>query len=266
MSADTKDYAFLSVDAASPHVELLRFNRPQSANAINTDMLIELLSYFTGLVHEPGERRCVVVTGNGSAFCAGGDLKERNGMTDAQWSVQHEILERLVLNILDCPIPLIAAVNGAAFGGGCELILAMDFAYAAEGARFALSETRLGIIPGAGGTQTLPRAVGPRRAKEIIFAAAPFSAVEALEWGIVNRVSPGEDLITETLALAERIAANGPMAVRQAKKAIQLGTQMTQRDGMLLSFELYDRLVSTEDRREGVAAFNEKRAPAFRNR
>jgi enoyl-CoA hydratase/carnithine racemase len=254
----------LAVETAAPHVLLLRLNRPAASNALNTQMGRDLLAFFQ---HVPEGTRAIVLTGAGErAFCAGGDLKERNGMTDAQWQAQHEVFERAYWALMDCPLPIIAAVNGAAFGGGCEMALACDFAYAAETARFALTEVTLGIMPGAGGTQNLPRAAGSRRAKEIIFTGLPFSAAEALEWGVVNRVLPAAELLPAALATAARIAANAPLAIRQAKTSIRFGAETDLHSALRLEVEAYNRLVPTEDRREGVAAFNEKRAPRFQGR
>jgi enoyl-CoA hydratase/carnithine racemase len=187
-------------------------------------------------------------------------------MTDAQWVTQHEIFERSYWRLLDCPIPVIAAVNGHAFGGGLEIALACDFVYAVEEARFALPEVTLGIMPGAGGTQFLARAAGERRAKEIILTGRPFSAAEALEWGIVNRLCPRVTLMTEVLATAGAICANAPISVRQAKKSIHHGLQMDLKNGLMFEIEAYNRMVGSEDRLEGVRAFNEKRKPAFKGR
>lgn len=257
-------YETLLVEQHSPHVLLVKFNRPGAANALNTQMGRDVLALFSGLLLDPRENRCVVLTGVGEkAFCAGGDLKERNGMTDATWAAQHRIFEQAFYSVMDCPIPTIAAVNGAAYGGGCEFALACDFIYAASTARFAQTETRLGIIPGGGGTQTLARAVGARRAKELIFSARPFSAAEAHEWGMVNRVVAPEALMSEALDTAEKIAGNGPIAVRQAKRAISSGIETDLKTGLALEIECYNSTVPTADRREGVAAFNEGRAPRF---
>ena len=151
-------------------------------------------------------------------------------------------------------------------GGGLELALCCDFIYAVPGARFAQSETRLGIMPGGMGTQNLPRAAGERRAKELILSARPFSVAEGLEWGIVNRVCEPAKLVPEALETAAAIAANGPLAVRQAKKSIHYGLQMDLLTGYRFEIEAYNRLVDTDDRREGVKAFNEKRAPRFRGK
>ena len=187
-------------------------------------------------------------------------------MTDEAWTRQHVIFERMVRALIDCPVPIIGAVNGAAYGGGCEIAGACDFLYAADTARFALTEVTLGIMPGGGGTQTLPRAVGERRAKELILTGKPFTAAEAHAWGFVNEVFPLSELMPAALATAARIARNAPISTRQAKLSIHRGLQLSLRDGLALEIEAYNRLVPTEDRREGVLAFNEKRTPNFRGR
>jgi enoyl-CoA hydratase/carnithine racemase len=168
--------------------------------------------------------------------------------------------------VRDCPIPVIAAVNGAAYAGGLELVLHCDFAYASVTAKFALTEVSLGIIPGGGGTQTLPRVVGERRAKELILTARPFSAEEALAWGLVNRLCEPGKVVQEALRVAERLASLAPLAVRQAKHAIRQGLHRDLASAMQLEIEAYNRLVGTDDRREGVRAFNEKRTPKFKGR
>jgi enoyl-CoA hydratase/carnithine racemase len=174
------------------------------------------------------------------------------------------MFERMLRAIIACPVPLIGAINGAAYGGGCEITAALDFAYASENARFALTEVTLGIMPGAGGTQNLPRAMGERRAKEVILTGLPFAAQEAFEWGLINRVFPQAELLGAALATARRIAGNAPISVRQAKQSIHRGLQMSLADGLAFEIECYNRMVSTEDRHEGVRAFNEKRPPVFR--
>lgn len=244
----------------------LRLNRPEVANAINTQMASDLLEAFTWLARESGWVRCIVLTGAGRNFCAGGDLKERRAMADSQWRAQHEIMERVILAMLECPMPVLAAVNGAAFGGGLELLLNVDFAYAATDACFALTEVSLGIMPGAGGTQNLPRAVGLRRASELIFTARRFTAKEASDWGIVNGLAAPEELQETVLGIGQRIAANAPLAVRQAKKAMRLGLEMDRRSALYLEVEAYNHLISTSDRREGVQAFAEKRKARFEGR
>ena len=258
------DYQTLATRQQGEHILLVTLNRPQALNALNTQMGKEQVDLWARLTAEPGTTRCVVLTGAGErAFCAGADLKERDGMTEAVWRAQHEIFERAFVALVECPVPVIAAVNGHAFGGGLEMALCCDFAYAVPSARFALLEVSLGIMPGGMGTQNLPRAVGERRAKELILTARPFSAAEALEWGILNRLCEPGKLLDEALATAQAIAANAPLSVRQAKKSIHYGLQMDLLTGYRFEIEAYNRLVDTEDRREGVKAFNEKRKPNF---
>ena len=257
----------LEVTAPAPHVLLVSLNRPAVANALNTQMGIDLRDLWVALTREAGDTRAVVLTGSGTkAFCAGGDLKERNGMPVETWQRQHEIFEEAYWTLMELPVPVIAAVNGHAYAGGLEMALACDFAYAVPGARFALTEVTIGIMPGAGGTQNLPRAVGERRAKEIILTGRPFTAAEALEWGVLNRVVEADQLLPAAVDTAKAIACNAPLSVRQAKKSIHLGLQTDLRTGLRIEVEAYNRLVGTEDRLEGIAAFNEKRKPQFRNR
>jgi enoyl-CoA hydratase len=267
MPTKTPDFETLILEGVDEHVAVIRLNRPNASNALNTQMGLDLVRYFEDVALDPKGLRCIVLTGSGDkAFCAGGDLKERRGMSDEAWTRQHVIFERMVRALIDCPVPIIGAVNGAAYGGGCEIAGCCDFLYAAETARFALTEVTLGIMPGGGGTQTLPRAVGERRAKELILTGKPFSAMEARAWGLVNEVLPLPDLLREALATASRIARNAPIAVRQAKLSIHRGLQSSLRDGLALEIEAYNRMVPTEDRREGVLAFNQKRPPDFRGR
>ncbi len=263
----TGRFETILTDEPQPHVLRVTLNRPRSANAFNTAMMRELGALWGELGAGTAAPRCVVLTGAGNrAFCAGADLKERNGMTDAQWMAQHAIIERQYAALLDCPVPVIAAVNGHAFAGGLEMVLACDFAYAVKEARFALTEVTLGIMPGAGGTQTLARAAGERRAKEIILTGKPFGAEDALRWGIVNALCEADTLMPEALATAALIAGNAPLAVREARRAIHGGLGVSLEAGMRIEIECYNRLVPTEDRREGISAFNEKRKAQFRGR
>lgn len=254
----------LLLDEHDDGVLVVTLNRPEVRNALNTRMGIELGELFVPLAFEPAKWRCIVITGSGDkAFCAGGDLKERQGMSDVEWRAQHTLFERAYYAIMDCAVPVIAAVNGAAFGGGCELALACDFAYCSTEARFALTETTLGIMPGCGGTQNLPRAVGERRAKELILSGKPFSAEEAFSWGMVNSVVEPAQLMPAVLEISGKIARNAPVAVRQAKKAIHHGRDVDLKTGLAFEIEAYNRAVVTEDRLEGVRAFAEKRRPKF---
>jgi len=257
----------LRLERTAEQVLQISLHRPEAANALNTQMGVELKQVWESLYVDQQDVRCVILTGHGDrVFCAGGDLKQRNNMTDAAWQQQHALFELAMIAMMNCPIPIIAAVNGAAYGGGCEFVAAADFAYASSSARFALTETTLGIMPGAMGTQNLPRAVGERRAKEIILTGAPFSADEAAAWGLVSRVLPPDQLLPVTLETACRIAANAPIATRQAKKSISMASQTDLHVGYRYEIEAYNRMVPTEDRLEGVRAFNEKRKPEFRGR
>ena len=256
----------LRVEERPNDVLLATLDRPEVANAFDTKAALELCEFFERFRTEQ-RFRCVVITGVGEkAFCAGADLKERESLSGEQWRTQHAIFERMFRAVRDCPIPVIAAVNGAAYAGGLELVLHCDFAYASTVARFALTEVSLGIMPGGGGTQTLARVAGERRAKELILAARPFSAGEALAWGVVNRLCEPGRLLQETLATADRIASMAPLSVLQAKRTIREGLHRDLASGMNLEVEAYDRLIGTDDRKEGLNAFKEKRKPKFTGR
>lgn len=268
MTFEIPTYQTLKVERVNDHVIMASLNRPEVMNAINTQTGHDLLDLWKRLTEDPGEIRAAILTGTGDrAFCAGGDLKERNGMSNHDWQMQHELFERGFQTLLECTVPVIAAVNGVAYGGGCETVLGCDFIYASRNAKFALSETRLGIMPGGCGTQTLARAVGERRAKELIMTARPFSAQEACDWGMVNRVCETQDeLIAQAIATANEIAGNAPLSIRQVKKSIHFGLQMDIHSAYRFELEAYNRLIPTEDRLEGVRAFNEKRKPNWQAR
>lgn len=263
----SRSYETVTAEMAGPHVLKVTLNRPQVGNALNTQMGRDLLDLWTGLTEDPGEVRCIVLTGAGEKiFCSGGDLKERNGMSKMQWQRQHELFERQYWTLGDLPTPVIAAVNGHAYAGGLEMALCCDFIYASSAARFALTEVTLGIMPGAGGTQNLPRAIGERRAKEIIMTGRPFDARQAYDWGLVNQVHEPADVLARALETAATIAGNAPLSVHQVKKSIRYGGQMELRTAYRFEVEAYNHLVDTEDRIEGVKAFNEKRKPVFKGR
>jgi methylglutaconyl-CoA hydratase len=210
--------------------------------------------------------RAIVITGRGDkAFCAGADLKERQGMSENDIRVQVE-LYRSELGPLDrSPKPVIAALNGVAFGGGLELALVCDLRVAAAHAKVGLPETTLGIIPGAGGTQRLGRIVGEARAKEMILLGRRLDAAEALSWGLVNRVvPPGTDLLADTLAFIEPIANGAPIAQAAALEAIDRSFDVGLALGLELEKVSYDKVLVSADRREALTAFAEKRKPSFR--
>jgi enoyl-CoA hydratase/carnithine racemase len=256
-------YDTIKVDEAAPGVTVIAFNRPEAANALSTQMGRELLEAWSKLRGDEA-LRCVILRGEGKHFQAGADLKERNGMSDDAWAEQHRLFEAMIRAQLACPVPVIAAVQGAAMGGGCEMTLACDFAYAAEGARFGLPEAGLGILPGLGGTQLLTRAVGPRRAIELLTTAQPFSAQQALEWGLVSAVAPADQLMDTVLKVAAQIASRAPLSVRGLKRVVHGGQDLDLKRAMDLELTIYNSLFTTQDRREGVASFNEKRTPVFR--
>ena len=248
------------------YVVTVTLNRPEQMNAMNTGMGEDLLACFDGLQRDR-DARAVILTGAGDrAFCAGGDLKERNEMTDETWRAQHVIFEQAAFRVLRCPVPVIAAVEGWALAGGCELAILSDFIVASETAVFGVPEATLGIFPGIGGTQLLPRILGAPLAKELIFTGRRMKADEAKAAGLVNHLVPKGQARARALEIATTIAANGPIAVRQAKKAIAYGSETDLETGMILAIEAYNATVVTEDRLEGVRAFNEKRKPRFQGR
>jgi enoyl-CoA hydratase/carnithine racemase len=248
------------------HVVTVMLNRPEQMNAMNTAMGEDVLACFEGLARDR-DARAVVLTGAGErAFCAGGDLKERNEMSDETWRAQHVIFEQAAFRVLRCPVPVVAAVEGFALAGGCELAILSDFIVASETAVFGVPETTLGIFPGIGGTQLLPRILGAPLAKELIFTGRRMKADEAKAAGLVNHVVPKGQARARALEIATTIAANGPVAVRQAKKAIAYGAETDLDTAMILAIEAYNATVITEDRLEGVRAFNEKRKPRFQGK
>src|SRR5438093_7108731 len=260
-------YRHLVVErSADRHIVTVTKNRPEQMNAMNTAMGEDLLACFDGFQRDP-DVRAVVFTGAGDrAFCSGGDLKERNAMTDETWRAQHVIFEQAAFRVLRCPVPVIAAVEGFALAGGCELAILSGFIVASETAVFGVPETTLGILPGIGGTQLLPRILGAPLAKELIFTGRRIKADEARAAGLINHLVPAGQAKAKAREIAERIAANGPIAVRQAKKAIAYGLETDLDTAMILAIEAYNATVVTEDRLEGVRAFNEKRKAAFKGK
>ncbi len=261
------DYEFLLVEPRPSGLTVCTLNRPQSLNAFNTKMGLEITDFFTKAGTENSGVRAIVLTGAGDrAFCVGADLKERNNMSEDAWSKQHVVFENMFESVLFNPIPVIAAVNGMAYGGGGEFIASCDFAYAARRAKIAQSEVKLAIFPGGGGTQILPRAMGPKRASEFILTGDAIDADTALAWGLVNRVVDDADVVAAAVRTGEVICANGPLAIRQAKKSMRQGYDMDIHTGLVFEREAYHRLIDSEDRREGIAAFNQKRKPVFKGR
>jgi enoyl-CoA hydratase/carnithine racemase len=242
-------------------------DREARMNSLSRALLLAFGKLAREAVTNPSVR-AIVITGRGEkAFCAGADLKERQGMSENDIRVQVE-LYRSELGPLDrSPKPVIAAVNGVAFGGGLELALVCDLRVAAAHAELALPETTLGIIPGAGGTQRLGRIVGEARAKEMILLGRRLGAEEALRWGLVNRVAPaGKNVVDDTIAWIDPIANGAPIAQAAALEAIDRSFDVGLEHGLELEKVSYDKVLVSEDRREALSAFQEKRRPLFKGR
>ncbi|OLO37946.1 enoyl-CoA hydratase [Alkalihalophilus pseudofirmus] len=247
-------------------VLVVTINRPEVMNALNTELFKNMLTLFREQSTNE-ELRCIVLTGAGTkAFCAGGDLKERNGMSNEDWKRQHHLIEEFFLVIRDFPIPIISAIEGYAFAGGCELALLTDFIIASETGKFALTEVTRGIMPGGGGLQNLPRAIGIRRAKELIFTGRQIDAKLAYEWGLVNTVVSKGNALEKAIEVALKIGESAPISTKMAKMTMNRGTEVDFHTGYALDIAAYNVLVPTEDRLEGIAAFNEKRKPKWKNR
>lgn len=247
-------------------ITTLTLNRPEVMNSVNVEMLRDLRAALEAVQFDP-EARCLIVTGAGEkAFCAGADLKERAGMAEPEVRRYIETIRNSFSLVESLPVPVIAAVNGIALGGGTELALASDLRIVAETATLGLTETSLAIIPGAGGTQRLPRIVGKAKAKELIFTARRIDAQEALAIGLANKVVPTASLLQEARAMAEAITKNGPVAVRVAKRAIDRGMEMDLASALVFESTCYEITIPTEDRTEGLTAFREKRKPVYKGR
>jgi enoyl-CoA hydratase len=247
-------------------VKIIRLNRPEKMNALSGEMLEELRAVFDGLERD-SEVRAVILTGAGErAFCSGTDISElqhldREGARRASLRGQG-VCER----IERCPVPVIAAVNAVAAGGGCELALSCHIRLASQRAEFSLPEIRLGMIPAYGGTQRAPRDIGVSRALELMLTGQTLSATDALRYGLVNRVLEPSHLMGEAEALARSIAELAPLAISACLEAVTRGFSLPLEEGLELEAELFSRLFETEDVREGTRAFLEKRAPRFKGR
>jgi len=239
-------------------------NRPGAMNAFNYDMLVEL-GQITESIRINPDIRVIIFTGSGDrAFSVGADLKERKTLTDLQVKRNLYKIGEVFSAIENLPQPTIAMMNGFAFGGGMELALACDFRIAADTALMGLTETGLAIIPGAGGTQRLPRLIGEAKALELILTARRMSAAEAYSYGVLTKISTPENLVQETADYADSILANGPIALQQAKFAIKHGMNVDLQTGLAIERKAYELTIPTEDRIEALNAFSEKRKPVFK--
>jgi enoyl-CoA hydratase len=247
-------------------IATVTFNRPKALNAINRALLGELADAL-GCVAADEDIRVLVLTGAGDkSFVAGADIGELAGFSALQAKTFAAEGHAVITRLQELPIAVIAAVNGFALGGGCEIALACDFIYAAETARFGLPEINLGLIPGFGGTQRLPRAVGANRAKELLFTGRMVGAAEAAQMGLVNKVVPSPALMEETLKTAREIAGKGRVALRAAKQAVNHGLYVDLVTGCRVEIDAFALTLASADAREGTAAFLEKRKPSFTGR
>jgi enoyl-CoA hydratase/carnithine racemase len=246
-------------------VVLLTLNRPEVMNSFNFAMLRGLKERMEGIQFDP-DVRVVIITGAGKAFCAGADLKERATYSELQVKEFIFTIRNLFTFIESVGKPVIAAVNGVALGGGTELALACDLRIVSSSATMGLTETRLAIIPGAGGTQRLPRLVGRGKAKELIFTGRRVDAAEALQIGLANKISSPETLLDEARAMAALICETGPIAIQQAKYAINHGLETDLHTGLAIESNAYWITIPTEDRLEGLTAFREKRKPVYKGK
>lgn len=254
----------LVLEEREGHVLILTLNRPRVMNALNFPMLRALKGKLEACWFDR-EVRVVLVTGAGDkAFCAGADLKERATLSEVEVKEFIRTIRDTFTMLEEIPKPTMAVMNGVAFGGGLEMALACDLRLAAESARMGLTETSLAIIPGAGGTQRLPRVVGKARAKELIFTARRITAREAERMGLVNEVVSDHRLMERAMEVAREIASNGPLAVAQAKYAINMGSEVEIHVGLFIESRCYDNIIPTKDRLEGLKAFREKRKPQYR--
>ena len=247
-------------------IGILAINRPKALNALNIEVLKDIQMGIQE-AKDRSEMKALILTGSGEkAFVAGADIAEMKGMNSIE-ALNFSKLGHLTLKMIqDLDRPVIAAVNGYALGGGTEIAVACDFIYASENARFGLPEVTLGIFPGFGGTQRLPRLIGKGRAKELILTGKMITAQEAFQMGIVNRVFPPTSLMEETKKVALQIAANGAVGVRLAKMAVDTGFNMDLTEACSLESYAFSLGFTTEDQREGMTAFIEKRKPNFKGK
>lgn len=245
---------------------IITLNRPEAANSLSVKMLEELKELLDE-INSRSDLYTVIFTGASKrVFCAGADLKERKTMNDEE--VVHTVkkIAYVIEKIENLPMPTIAALNGFAFGGGLELALACDLRIAREEIMMGLTETSLAIIPGAGGTQRLPRLIGLGKAKELIYMAKRIDEKEAKEIGLIEAIFPKDDFLQEAIKYAKKITRNGPIALKQAKLAINKGIQVDVKTGLTIEHLCYKETIPTEDRKEGLIAFQEKRKPQYKGK
>ncbi len=255
-----------------PPLAWFKLNRPELANALNSELLQAILKACNEIALDKNIHVVAIIGSGLKVFCAGADLSERKNMTEAQVIDYHLLIQRTMQAIESLPQPVIAAINGSAYGGGVELALACDLRVMIKDATLRLPEVKLGIIPGAGGTQRLPRLIGKSKAKEMILTGSPLTAEEGFQYGLINKIVSDSAEANDTFhkplekfvsAWAAEIAQAAPLSLQQAKLAIDSGFDKNLSDGLALETKAYLKLINTKDRLEALAAFAEKRKPNF---
>ncbi|XP_011184164.2 methylglutaconyl-CoA hydratase, mitochondrial [Zeugodacus cucurbitae] len=256
------------LDGERKGITVISLNRPQAKNSFSRSLVETFENVIDELEHDNGSRCVILRSSSPGIFCAGADLKERKTMTQDEAAAFVTSLRELLIALEQLPMPSIAALDGHALGGGLEMALACDMRTAADNTKMGLVETRLAIIPGAGGTQRLPRILSPALAKELIFTSRVLDGKEAKDFGIVNHVVPqneaGDAAYQKALKIAEEILPNGPVGVRMAKLAIDKGIQVDLSTGYSIEEICYSQVIPTKDRLEGLQAFAEKRKPVYK--
>lgn len=248
------------------YIGFVTLNRPDVMNAFNYDSLLQLQE-IVRKIHYDRDVRAVVITGSGNkAFSVGADLKERKHLSPEDVMRNVHKIGQVFSELSELPQPTIAAINGYAFGGGMELALACDFRLAVKGTKMGLTETSLGIIPGAGGTQRLPRLIGETKALELILTARKITAEQAEQLGLVNKVTESDALMNDSLELAREMLANAPIALQQAKFAVRQGMNVDLNTALKIERKAYEVTIPTDDRKEALQAFSEKRKPTFQGK
>mmetsp|Transcript_28803 Transcript_28803/g.68751 ORF Transcript_28803/g.68751 Transcript_28803/m.68751 type:complete len:308 (+) Transcript_28803:148-1071(+) len=263
VNTDEMEVQIEPLDKPYEGVFQLTLNRPHCRNAIGRKFLHEFREALSNVAQEHSTRCVILKSSVPGVFCSGADLKERNNMTRRETETFVTLLRATFDELENLPMPTIAAIDGYALGGGLELALACDLRVASAGSTFAFPEVRLGIIPGAGGTQRLPRTIGSSQAKELIFSGRRISAEEALKRGLVDYAVDENQAVAKALELAQEIAMGAPIALRMAKHAISVGSQLDRATGQLFERACYAQVVPTSDRLEGLKAFAERRQPEF---
>lgn len=256
----------LLIDKLQEGIVVATLNRPEKANALSIQLLRELNDFLSSVENDQTIRVVIFTGSDKKVFCAGADLRERKEMDEQEVRFAVQKIKMTINRIAALKQPTVAAMNGTALGGGLELALACDIRVASLYGQYGLTETSLAIIPGAGGTQRLSRLIGIGKAKELIFTATKIDGAEAKAVGLVEHVEKQEEVMKKAMKLAKLIAGNGPIAVRQAKKAINLGVEVDLNTSMTIETNAYEKTIVTADRLEGLLAFDEKRKPHFKGK